>query len=96
MKKLMIIILGLFIVLAVTAHDRTQFRYDFMNIEIEHNPKINTNYFQWKPTIIFVATFVAIQAVIIYDYRNGLRNTYWKTAPIFVAGMAGCLLTYKF
>ena len=96
MKKLITIILGLFLLLAVNAQDNyTQFRYDFMNIEIP-SYKIKVNKFQWKPVIIFVATFVAIQIVIIYDSKNGFRNTFWKTPPIFLAGMAGCLLTYKF
>ena len=94
MKKLIITILGLFLFLTINAQDN--FRYEFMAIEIKHYPQIEINYFQWKPAIIFVATFVAIQIVIIHDYRNNFRNTSWKTAPIFLAGMVGCALTYKF
>jgi len=97
-------ILALFLTLNLSAIDSlAQFKYDFMNLEISCStgvqivpPLKKVNQFQWKPTIIFAVTFVAIQLIISYDSRNGFRNTSWKTAPIFLAGMAGCLLTYKF
>lgn len=92
MRKLITIILGLFLILEINAQDSTtyaQFRYDFMNVNVVYVEKINiTHEPMFKPAIILLGTFAINHVIInINEKNNNHEYTGILTGTVFLVGM---------
>jgi len=106
MKKLLIIlilfVLSIFVLsIFVNAQDSiyTQFKYDFMNVEIApiDDMKINFNNPALKPVLILLTTFTINHFIIRHDERqHNFEYTTQKTRAVYLIGMTACTLTFTF
>lgn len=94
MKKLITTILGLSLILIVNAQDKdsmtyTQFRYDFMNVNVVHIEKINiTHESMFKPAMILLGTFAINHLIInINEKNNNHEYTSILTGTVFLIGI---------
>jgi hypothetical protein len=101
MKKLKTILLLFVLSIFINAQDSTytQFKYDFMNVEIPpiDDMKINFDNPTLKPALILLTTFTINHFIIRHDEKhNNFQYTSRKTGAIFLVGATACTLTYAF
>lgn len=101
MKKLLIILTLFVLSIFVNAQDSTytQFRHDFMNVEITpiDDMKINFDNPALKPALILLTTFTINHFIIRHDERqHNFKYTTQKTRAVYLIGMTTCTLTFAF